>query len=169
VFAGAPIPVDHATTFPSPTTCNYLRSDLRTAIAENKICAMIRELLSCIKRRPLLEHLAGSSTAQRGIAATSSSWVKKMPDRPPPVNEDDFTEAFLKGSGPGGQKIVGLYQMDLMLVIMLDHKLITEPTEQNLICCTIKTHSHRLGPQSSSYTLSHTESENCETDAGRKG
>jgi hypothetical protein len=30
-----------------------------------------------------------------------------MPPRPPPVNEDDITEAFLKGSGPGGQKIVG--------------------------------------------------------------
>jgi hypothetical protein len=80
---------------------------------------MIRELLACIKRRPLLEHLAGSSTVQRGIVATSSAWVKKMPDRPPPVNEDDFTEAFLKGSGPGGQKIVGPYQLDLMLVIML--------------------------------------------------
>ena len=106
---------------------------------------------------------------QRGIAATSSAWVKKMPDRPPPVNEDDFTEAFLKGSGPGGQKIVGLYQLDLMLVITLDPKLITKLTEQNLICCTIKTYSYRPGPQSSSHTLSHTESENCQTDAGRKG
>jgi len=106
---------------------------------------------------------------QRGIAATSSVWVKKMPDRPPPVNEDDFTEAFLKGSGPGGQKIVGLYQLDLMPVMMLDHKLITKLTEQNLVCCAIKTHSHRPGPQSSSHTLSHTESENCQTDAGRKG
>jgi hypothetical protein len=131
---------------------------------------MIRELLSCIKRRPLLEHLAGSSTVQRGIAATSSAWgVKKMPDRPPPVNEDDFTEAFLKGSGPGGQKIVGLYQLDLIPVNNAGPKLITQPTEQNLICCTIETHSHRPGPQSSSHTLSHTESENCETDAGRKG
>jgi peptide chain release factor len=29
-----------------------------------------------------------------------------MPDRPPPVSEDEFTESYLKGSGPGGQKIV---------------------------------------------------------------
>ncbi|KAK6584555.1 hypothetical protein PZA11_002779 [Diplocarpon coronariae] len=29
-----------------------------------------------------------------------------MPDRPQPVDETEFTEAFLKGSGPGGQKIV---------------------------------------------------------------
>ncbi|CAL3965974.1 unnamed protein product [Diplocarpon coronariae] len=28
-----------------------------------------------------------------------------MPDRPQPVDETEFTEAFLKGSGPGGQKI----------------------------------------------------------------
>ncbi|PMD65165.1 uncharacterized protein K444DRAFT_483786, partial [Hyaloscypha bicolor E] len=28
-----------------------------------------------------------------------------MPDRPPLVHEDQFTESFLKGSGPGGQKI----------------------------------------------------------------
>ncbi|PBP23895.1 hypothetical protein BUE80_DR005273 [Diplocarpon rosae] len=33
------------------------------------------------------------------------AWAKKMPDRPKPVDESDFTEAFLKGSGPGGQKI----------------------------------------------------------------
>lgn len=32
---------------------------------------------------------------------------KKMPDRPPKVDEKEFTEVFLKGSGPGGQKIVG--------------------------------------------------------------
>lgn len=29
-----------------------------------------------------------------------------MPDRPGPVDEKEFSEAFLKGSGPGGQKIV---------------------------------------------------------------
>ncbi|PMD43359.1 hypothetical protein L207DRAFT_509884 [Hyaloscypha variabilis F] len=28
-----------------------------------------------------------------------------MPDRPQLVHEDEFTESFLKGSGPGGQKI----------------------------------------------------------------
>jgi hypothetical protein len=43
---------------------------------------------------------------KRSIAATNPVWLKKMPDRPPPVSEDEFTESFLKGSGPGGQKIV---------------------------------------------------------------
>lgn len=29
-----------------------------------------------------------------------------MPPRPGPVDESEFTEVFLHGSGPGGQKIV---------------------------------------------------------------
>jgi len=43
----------------------------------------------------------------RGISASTAVWAKKMPDRPKLVDEEEFTEAFLKGSGPGGQKIVG--------------------------------------------------------------
>jgi hypothetical protein len=43
---------------------------------------------------------------KRSIAASTSPWQKKMPDRPKPLDEEEFTESFLKGSGPGGQKIV---------------------------------------------------------------
>lgn len=32
--------------------------------------------------------------------------VKQMPPRPPPIDESEFTEVFIHGSGPGGQKIV---------------------------------------------------------------
>jgi len=42
----------------------------------------------------------------RNITTTPMRNVKKMPDRPAPISEDEFTESFLKGSGPGGQKIV---------------------------------------------------------------
>jgi protein subunit release factor B len=42
----------------------------------------------------------------RGLSATPAQWKKKMPDRPKPPPEKEFTEAFLHGSGPGGQKIV---------------------------------------------------------------
>ena len=42
-----------------------------------------------------------------------AAWGKKMPDRPPLVQEEEFTESFLKGSGPGGQKIVCSDQFDL--------------------------------------------------------
>merc|ERR1712093_899321 len=78
------------------------------------ICTMIRGRISCISRgrRPVLEALKGSALAQRsigtpvrGIVGTSPAWAKKMPDRPQPLDESEFTEAFLKGSGPGGQKI----------------------------------------------------------------
>lgn len=34
--------------------------------------------------------------------------IKQMPPRPPPIDESEFTEVFLCGSGPGGQKIVSL-------------------------------------------------------------
>ncbi|KAF7907764.1 uncharacterized protein EAF01_005350 [Botrytis porri] len=42
---------------------------------------------------------------KRSICNTTPLWKKKMPDRPPPIDEADFTEVFLHGSGPGGQKI----------------------------------------------------------------
>lgn len=67
---------------------------------------MMRGFLSCVKGRPVVEHVVKRSIAQRGLAASSAVWARKMPDRPPPIDEEEFTEAFLKGSGPGGQKIV---------------------------------------------------------------
>lgn len=36
-------------------------------------------------------------------------WKHQMPPRPPPVDESEFTEVFLCGSGPGGQKIVSVF------------------------------------------------------------
>jgi hypothetical protein len=45
---------------------------------------------------------------KRTITACTAAWAKKMPDRPKPLPEEEFTEAFLKGTGPGGQKIVRL-------------------------------------------------------------
>lgn len=42
-----------------------------------------------------------------GRLSTSSPWrVKAMPPRPKPPPESELEESFLKGSGPGGQKIV---------------------------------------------------------------
>jgi hypothetical protein len=67
---------------------------------------MIRGFVPCVKWRPVVEHAMRGSITPRGIAASSAPWARKMPDRPPPVSEAEFTEAFLKGSGPGGQKIV---------------------------------------------------------------
>jgi hypothetical protein len=44
---------------------------------------------------------AAFSTASPVLAA------KALPPRPKPPPESEIEEAFLKGSGPGGQKIVG--------------------------------------------------------------
>lgn len=41
----------------------------------------------------------------RWFGVSAAAAAKQMPPRPT-VNEEDIEEAFLKGSGPGGQKIV---------------------------------------------------------------
>jgi hypothetical protein len=73
---------------------------------------MLRGLLSCAKWRPIVGHAVKHPTARRGIAASPAACARKMPDRPPLVHEDEFTECFLKGSGPGGQKIVCCSQLN---------------------------------------------------------
>ena len=40
------------------------------------------------------------------FATTTPSLLRQMPTRPKPPPEEDIEEFFLKGSGPGGQKIV---------------------------------------------------------------
>lgn len=68
---------------------------------------MMQGISSYLRRRPTsLENAVKAAIGSRGIAASSPVWVKKMPDRPKLVDESEFTEAFLKGSGPGGQKIL---------------------------------------------------------------
>ncbi|RDW70250.1 hypothetical protein BP5796_08647 [Coleophoma crateriformis] len=41
----------------------------------------------------------------RTFVTSTSSWGKAMPPRPKAPSEDEFTEKFLCGTGPGGQKI----------------------------------------------------------------
>ena len=67
---------------------------------------MFHRLISGARRRAVAGHASKNSLPARGIAVSPAAWARKMPDRPPLVHEDEFTESFLKGSGPGGQKIV---------------------------------------------------------------
>jgi hypothetical protein len=69
-------------------------------------CTMIRQPLYSISWKLSFDNALGKLIGRRSFTATHPIWAKKMPDRPPPVNEDEFTESYLKGSGPGGQKIV---------------------------------------------------------------
>ncbi len=52
---------------------------------------------------------AGKRTSDvllRCMTTSSQRPAKQMPPRPPFIDEADIIEAFLKGTGPGGQKIV---------------------------------------------------------------
>ena len=74
---------------------------------------MIQRILPVIRESLRLEHGLKAWISKRGIAASTPRCAKKMPDRPTPLNEEDFTESFLKGSGPGGQKIVSESQLGI--------------------------------------------------------
>jgi hypothetical protein len=90
----------------------HKRSDFIILSCDCKPRLMAIERARCTMLQRLLPWLRGArlgncaAVTQRCLSTSSSLWKKKMPDRPPPINEEDFTEVFLKGSGPGGQKIV---------------------------------------------------------------
>ncbi|OWP00467.1 hypothetical protein B2J93_778 [Marssonina coronariae] len=88
------------------TTANIkFKASISQRCAPQTTCTM-RGQLSRIPRRPILVAVKTCLSKPRSISASLPAWAKKMPDRPQPVDETEFTEAFLKGSGPGGQKIV---------------------------------------------------------------
>lgn len=59
--------------------------------------------------RALQPHLgrigAGASATTRAFSTSLLQSAKAMPQRPALLPEEEFTEAFLCGTGPGGQKI----------------------------------------------------------------
>ena len=81
--------------------------------------------------------------------------TKPLPPRPV-INEADIEEAFLKGSGPGGQKIVG--RPDPADKVLADRP---RDTEQNILRRSIETPAHRPGRQITRNTLPITEQEDC--------
>jgi protein subunit release factor B len=78
---------------------------------------MTQRILSLVRENLRLEHGLKTWISKRGIAASTSQCAKKMPDRPKPLDEEDFMEAFLKGSGPGGQKIVSGSELGISSVV----------------------------------------------------
>lgn len=52
-------------------------------------------------------HNTYSLLGLRAFTATAATLKIKLPPRPKPPPDEEFTEVYLKGSGPGGQKIVG--------------------------------------------------------------
>lgn len=70
-------------------------------------CTMFRCMFPNYRWVQSLKPPAVCARWKRGFNSSASACKKKMPDRPAFLPEDEFTEAFLCGSGPGGQKIVG--------------------------------------------------------------
>ncbi|CAG8981591.1 hypothetical protein HYALB_00009470 [Hymenoscyphus albidus] len=66
---------------------------------------MQRWIISVLRRTIVSERGLLNLTTTRGLMTTPPKCAKKMPDRPKPPPEKEFTEVFLHGSGPGGQKI----------------------------------------------------------------
>ncbi|KAH6686281.1 peptidyl-tRNA hydrolase domain-containing protein [Plectosphaerella plurivora] len=63
-------------------------------------------ILSRIWRAPnVLTHSTSWLQPARAFANTPSSLKNQLPPRPPLPPEEDIEESYLKGSGPGGQKI----------------------------------------------------------------
>ncbi|KAG5915473.1 hypothetical protein E4U61_004592 [Claviceps capensis] len=56
-------------------------------------------------RLPNVHRAQGASHASRAFSSTPPTSAKSLPPRPKPPPESEIEEAFLKGSGPGGQKI----------------------------------------------------------------
>ncbi|CEJ80950.1 Putative RF-1 domain-containing protein [[Torrubiella] hemipterigena] len=59
---------------------------------------------SCQPHSPLSQRWL-SSTASASLSFSSPHNIKQLPPRPRPPPEEEIEESFLKGSGPGGQKI----------------------------------------------------------------
>lgn len=94
-------------------------------------CAMQRWVLSLLKRTVVPEQGLQNSIATRALTTTPPKCAKKMPDRPKSPPEKEFTEAFLHGSGPGGQKIVRLashFTPDPILYIVITISLPSLPS-----------------------------------------
>lgn len=67
--------------------------------------AMLRPRL-CRPLCSLVANAARVAPARRLLASSALSRAKSLPPRPKPPPDSDLEEFFVKGSGPGGQKIV---------------------------------------------------------------
>lgn len=152
-----------ADTYPNEKGINTQLHQLHIHFAYFTKCRMIR--CGLIQTRPIGHSIPTFGSWRRAISATSSAWAKKMPDRPKPIKEEEFTEAFLKGSGPGGQKIVStfvmhqcftvsnhIYYLYFLCYIAIPNAMDFQ-TEQNLIRRTVEAYLYRSRIKSASHKI----------------
>lgn len=101
---------------------------------------------------------------RRGFAGSAVLALKKMPDRPALLPESEFTEKFLCGTGPGGQKIVSYLPPFSPSFPLPSHKL--TKIEQNLQRRPTQAPGHGPRAQSPSDPLAKPEPQDRARDAG---
>lgn len=129
-------------------------------------------------QRPLALHPCPRAIA-RPLQTCRVLQAKNLPPRPK-VDEAEITENFLKGSGPGGQKIVSIVLCrlhshgELVLSIPLHHIQLRSWTknafysfkEQNRLGCSIKASTYGRGGQVAGDAVKDAKSTNCTTPVG---
>src|SRR4051794_33066920 len=93
--------------------------------------------------------------ARRRFRVPAALAMKQMPPRPT-IKEEDIEEAFLKGSGPGGQKIVRTsYQISQIYGPLLSPSTLAHPphVEQNILRRPIETPPNGPGHQVPGHAL----------------
>lgn len=113
---------------PLASPCCHIHQPSRRTQQPRRIQS--RHQSSSAASRPDILHQNHHSTAhdtipRRGGAsgggpfAPTSSLQKQMPQRPKPPPEEEFQENYLRGSGPGGQKIVRPPATQLLLLSLV--------------------------------------------------
>jgi len=123
---------------------------------------------------PQTPRLPKPMTAAAPFSTTARQLQRQMPSRPKPPPEDEIEEAFLKGSGPGGQKIVcqardahpastnpSSFSTATQHCYLTRHHPNRSNPEQNQLGCPAQAYSHRYRDQMPGHPFTRAESENC--------
>lgn len=113
------------------------------------LCALLTNTQARQHTRPA----ACISSIRRGFTSTATCSKIQYPPRPKPPPDEEITEVYLKGSGPGGQKIVHL-SLFLPAYSPSTPQLLCSPTpEQNQLRRPTQAHSDRHRHQMSGNAL----------------
>ena len=112
-----------------------------------------------LTRLKLRLDLLPAPTSLRTLGTTTPWMQKAMPPRPKPPPDEELEESYLKGSGPGGQKIVPCTRYPGCISRRLTW--LSFP-EQNQLSGAAEAYSHRNRRQVTGHAVTVTESQACE-------
>lgn len=125
--------------------------NMRSSTASPPSPATMRRLLA---RLPCANHnsLSAVAAAARPFTAGAALAKSSLPPRPKPPPDADIEESFLKGSGPGGQKIVRPSRRRISQGPMLTSCFLV-PVEQDQLSRPAQAYSHRHRRQVAGHPL----------------